>query len=170
MAKRLTREMADDAADKLAALAFDKKIEKIKSEMTKFGDVLINKYIPAPILALGDEYAQYFPDRNNHIQFTSETAPSYHYSALPCTVSNPIYRKVFVLSEEDYKKGHGLKRRYDDLCGDKRRYKSDVSDALMQLKSEKRIQEQFPEALPYLNFCETTALVPQFVELRAMLK
>lgn len=170
MAKRLTREMADDAAEKLAEIAFDKKIKKAKEEMTKFGDELVKKYVPTPILALGQEYASYFPDRSNNIQFTSETAPSYHYSVIPCTTSNPIYRKVFVLDNDDYKKGHGLKRRYEDLCSDKRKYKSEVSDALMQLKSEKRITEQFPEALPFLHFCDTTALVPQFVELRAMLK
>ena len=35
MAKRLTREMADDAADKLAEIAFDKKIKKAKEEMTE---------------------------------------------------------------------------------------------------------------------------------------
>lgn len=170
MAKRLTREMADGAAEKLAEIAFDKKIKKVKEEMTKFGDELVKKYVPAPILALGQEYASYFPDRSNNIQFTSETAPSYHYSGLPCTMSNPIYRKVFVLDNDDYKKGHGLKRQYEDLCSDKRKYKNDVSDALMQLKSEKRITEQFPEAIPFLYFCDTTALVPQFVELRAMLK
>lgn len=170
MAKRLTREMADDAAEKLAAIAFDKKIQKAKDEMTKFGDELIQKYIPAPILALGQEYASYFPDRSNYIQFTSETAPNYHYSSLPCTISNPIYRKVLVLKNDDYKKGNDLKRRHEDLCNDRRKYERNVSDALVQLKSEKRITEQFPEALPFLHFCDTTALVPQFVELRAMLK
>lgn len=162
--------MADEAAEKLAAIAFDKKIEEANQEMREFGDELVEKYIPAPILALGNEYVSFFPDRANTIQFSSETAPNYHYCWLPCTVSNPISRKVLILKENDYKKGQALYNRHNNLCNDRRKYTHNVSDALMQLKTAKRIKEQFPEALPFLNFCETTALVPQFVELREMLK
>lgn len=72
--------------------------------------------------------------------------------------------------EADYKKGKSLREKVAKLGNMKQQYIDQVSDALMQLKSENRITQNFPEALPFLNFTETTTLMPQFDNLRALLK
>lgn len=63
-----------------------------------------------------------------------------------------------------------LSKNARNLNNDKGDYITKVSDALMQLRSEARIKEGFPEALPFLNFAETTMPAPQFDHLRKLLK
>ena len=49
-------------------------------------------------------------------------------------------------------------------------FEDEVRQALVNLRTEKNVREQFPEALPYMNFSECTALVPNLSSLRNKLK
>lgn len=164
MAKQVTRLMADEAAKQLASQVFDKKIELAEQAERQFGDDLIKKYIPAPILAVGMEYSSYFVNKAQYLGFATSFG-----GHIQSNIVNPISNKYIQIESEDYKQAKALINTRQNLQSDKENYISKVSDALLQLKSFKRIKENFPEALPYLNFAETTALIPQFTELRALL-
>lgn len=164
MAKQVTRSMADYAAEQLANQVFDKKIELAKQAECQFGDELIKKYIPAPILAVATEYESFFVDKSRYFNYSTLFG-----GHIATNIINPIPRKYVEIDHGDYKQAKALTGARERLQHDKKNYLSDVSDALLQLKSFRRIQENFPEALPYLNFSESTALVPQFTELRALL-
>lgn len=166
MGKRLTRAMADFAAGELAEIAFDKKIEEADSKMKEFGDKMILKYIPSPVIALAKEYTSLFYDNDNHISI----GVPYKSLHLISNVMNPISRKHFIISEEDYNVANELVMKCRDLKSRKEDYVQKVSDALMQLRTEARISQHFPEALPYLNFSDTTAIVPNYENLRMQLK
>lgn len=167
--KQVTRAMADSAANELAKIAFNKKIEKAQKEECSFGDELIRKYIPQPILALGEEYSSFFIRRNSYIGIQSGES-GYYSKLIHSNIQNPISEKYVLVSQEDYLKANKLHGNVEKLQNDKRNYEAKVSDALMQLRSEARIKESFPEALPFLNFAETTMPVPQFNHLRELLK
>lgn len=164
MAKQVTRSMADEAAKQLAGQVFDKKIELAEQAERQFGDELIKKYIPAPILAVGMEYDSYFINKSKYLGFATLFG-----GHIQSNIINPISNKYIQIEPEDYKQAKTLIEARQKLQTSKDNYISKVSDALLQLKSFKRIKENFPEALPYLNFAETTALIPQFAELRALL-
>lgn len=148
--KQVTRAMADSAANELAKIAFDKKIEKAKKEERSFGDELIKKYIPQPILALGEEYSSFFIRRSPYIGIQSGES-GYYSKYIYSNIQNPISDKYVLISQEDYLKANKLRSNVEKLQNDKRDYNVKVSDALMQLRSEARIKESFPEALPFLN-------------------
>ncbi|HON56738.1 MAG TPA: hypothetical protein PLJ38_06940 [bacterium] len=74
------------------------------------------------------------------------------------------------VSNDDFKKAQKCYNTYHNLCSEKQGYISDVSDALLTLKSESRIKEAFPEALPYLNFTDAMLPSPKYEKLRLLLK
>lgn len=168
MSKQVTRLMADEAAKQLAEIAFGEKAKAAHIAECEFGDYIINKYIPGPVLAVGKEFDSYFLDKGKYVQCVSEY-PNGVSVSLGSNIINPLPRKYLTINCEDFKQAKKLKSNYNNLVQDKSNYEGQVSDALVQLKTFKRIKEHFPEALPYLNFSDSTALVPQFEKLRALL-
>lgn len=167
--KQVTRIMADSAAEELAKIAYDNKIEKAKEEERKFGDELIKKYIPKPIIALGEEYSSFFIRRYPSIGIQSENGG--HYSKrIDSNMQNPTSDRYVLVSQEDFQKAKELLDNVSKLENGRGNYVIQVSDALVQLRSEARIKECFPEALPFLNFAETTMPISQFDHLRKLLK
>lgn len=59
-----------------------------------------------------------------------------------------------------------------NLSNRKQKYKEDVTAALWALRTKQKIEESFPEALPYLDFDDgkTNLPVPKYEELRNLLK
>lgn len=88
MAKQVTRSMADEAAKQLASQVFDKKIELAEQAERQFGDELIKKYIPAPILAVGVEYSSYFINKSKYLGFATSFG-----GQIQSNIVNPISNK-----------------------------------------------------------------------------
>lgn len=163
---RITREMADNAAEQLAKSAYDKKIEKAQIELKTKLEGIITKYIPKPVIMMMREYSNiiektfriYIQDGHGHCTYYRDESMN-----IP-----PL--KIITVSVDDY---NDVKRTYDllqSLGSAKYKYKTDVSDALfLSICTEKRCSEDFPEALPYLDFSGTTALAPKFDDLRKQL-
>ena len=163
---RITREMADNAAEQLAKSAYDKKIEKAQIELKTKLEGIITKYIPGPIIMMMGEYGNIIEKTGRiYIQDGKGNCSYYHDNSI-----NIPPLKTITVSVDDYK---DIKRTYDllnSLIGTRRKYKTDVSDALcLSIRTEKRCSEDFPEALPYLNFSGTTAIARKFDDLRAVL-
>ena len=163
---RITREMADNAAEQLAKSAYDKKIEDAQIELKTKLEGIITKYIPEPIIMMMSEYGDIFEKAGRiYIHDGKGNYSYYHESSI-----NIPPLKTITVSVDDY---NDVKRTYDllnSLIGARRKYKTDVSDALcLSLRTEKRCSEDFPEALPYLNFSGTTAVARKCDDLRAVL-
>ena len=158
--------MADNAAEQLAKNAYDKKIEKTQIELETKLDGIITKYIPEPIIMMMGEYGNIIEKASKICIHDGRGNYSYYYD----TSINIPPLKTITVSVDDYR---DIKRTYDllnSLIGTRRKYKTDVSDALcLSIRTEKRCSEDFPEALPYLNFSGTTAIARKFDDLRAVL-
>ena len=170
MAKRMTREMADKAAQQLASIAFDKKIEQAEKEELNFGDYIVTTYIPLPLQGVMKEYRSWFQNMRKYVCCVDVSGQDRSTICVHTNILVDAYLCAAKISHDDYLKGNKLNRHVRKLTDERKSYESKVSDALMQLKSEARIKEHFPEALPYLNFSESTALIPQFEHLRSLLK
>lgn len=171
--KRLTKAECENAATELAKIAFDKKIEEAGEKLKKVGDELITLLIPMPLLACLREYKEYFTDKSNRIVVRSR-ATTYS-SAICCTANdvNPIgERKIFLIDDKTYKYVQGLRDEERSLRRKKENYKTEVSDVLYALRTKRRIEESFPEALPYLSFDDEKSNLPapKFDNLRSLLK
>lgn len=168
MAKRMTRVMADHAAEECAKIAYDKKIERAEKARKDFGDELIKKYIPKPVLDCGKEFGECFESHNAFFARIERNGWDSR-KEIPSNLINPT-RKYLTISEPDFSKAKDLTSKQVGLVYAKRSYFQNVSDALVTLKTEARIKEQFPEALPYLNFAATNLPTANYSKLRQLLK
>ena len=168
MAKRITRVMADDAARKLAKIAYGQKIIDARKERKDFGDYLIKKYIPKPVLDCCNEFGDYF-EKFNAFFVTAFVDDWNMRREVPCNISNPT-RKYIIAEKQDIFRDKELSTKIYDLEQLYNDYIGKVSDALYCLKSEVKIKEFFPEALPYLDFSETNLPSTNYSNLRQLLK
>ena len=175
MSKRITKEMADDAAEELSEIAYGNKLESAISKNKDFVDSLIQKYVPKAVLACAKEYPRYF-HKSSHFDMNLENSSSY--SNTLCQDCNydegsyaiNYYQGYTPISKEDHHKAYKLEIAVKELRKAKSDYEYKVSNALRMLQTEKRVKEQFPEALPYLNFTDSTALSLNLNNLRDLLK
>lgn len=172
--RRINKDDCRNAAKKLSDIAFDKKIKEIEEEFKVIGDELVNAYIPKPLIALSKEYSDLFIDKKGIIPVRSEQARYYSDTIyVPSNIVNPLgERKVFFIDNKTYKELKSLVDKKRNLLNRKQQYKEDVIEALWALRTKRRIEESFPEALPYLDFDdgETNLPVPKYEELRNLLK
>ena len=166
----MTRGMADKAAEELANVSFDKKLEKAKKEKLEFGDYLIKKYFPKPILDCQKEFHKFFKN-NSYIHIHNDIVGGGWGSSDTASSTIECPTDVYIdVSNDDFKKAQKCYNTFHNLCSEKQGYISDVSDAFLTLRSESRIKEAFPEALPYLNFTGAMLLSPKYDKLRSLLK
>lgn len=104
MAKRLTREMADDAAYQLASIAFDKKIEQAKKEELEFGDYIVKTYIPIPIQGVMEEYRSWFMNLRTYVRCVDVSGQNRNTLCVDTNVLIDAYLRAAQISHEDYKK------------------------------------------------------------------
>lgn len=81
-------------------------------------------------------------------------------------------RKVFLIDNKTYNELKSLVDKRRNLFNRKQQYEEDVSEAIWALRTKRRIEESFPEALPYLDFDDgkTNLPAPKYEELRNLLK
>ncbi len=170
MTKRMTRTMADHAATMLAKIAYDEKIDKATKARKDFGDFLINKYVPKPVLDCAKEYDNCF-DHYDAFFATANIKDSGwgNRKEIPTNLVNPV-RRYITIEKSEFSHAGDLVAKEVELVRLKNEYITNVSDALVTLKTEARIKESFPEALPYLNFAETNLPAANYSKLRQLLK
>lgn len=164
---RITREMANKAAEQLAIIAYDKKIEKVSDDLRQEVEKIIKEYIPSPIIQMMAEYAGVL-ENMAQLCITDGNGHCVYYYNPPIKLPHV---NAIAVNIDDFKRLHALREKLDSLNNEKYKYKYKVSDALcLSLRTESRIKECFPEALPYLNFSGSTALMADFSDLRNILK
>lgn len=167
MSKRITKAMAEDAAIELTKIAFDKKVEKAEKDRLALAKHLVEKYIPAPVLQCAKEYLGCY-DHQRRVEFTTEGLGHYGYKWLYLDYEHPKFNQI-CLSKSDFDSYDKADKLYDDLKNARDNYKDEVTNAIFNLRTERNVAELFPEALPFLNFTECTALAPNLTPLRALL-
>ena len=170
--RKLTKNDCQNAARKLSNIVFDKKIKEIDKQFRAIGDKLIETYIPKPLMALSNEYVNLFSDRGFVISVRSEKNFSQSIY-VPTNIINPLGdRKVFLIHDNTYKALSTLCNEKRNSLNNKTKYEYDVAEALWTLRTKRKIEESFPEALPYLDFDDgkTNLPAPKYEELRNLLK
>jgi len=148
--------MAYDAADVMAEKAFSSKIERKNQELTDKVTKLVIKYVPAPVLACAKEYGDYLGSNNNAVvqKLTTDSDGHQHvYGYIPATTSIPVpyscnYIKV---DAKDFESVESVRNEQNNLIKERNDFRDKVFNALMQLRTVKKVEEEFPEAIEYLD-------------------
>lgn len=168
--------MAEKAAIKMANAAFDSKIELAKKRLSEVAETLVIKYIPNVVRVVVAEFPSYF-ERVKYISITAIRVYSDGYEGHEDNISAEIsfyipkgsmYLKV---SSTEYKELKKLYMRYRVQVKAQHDFIAQIVDALCVLKTENKVKESLPEALPYLEFPDEVHLpAPIFGTLRQIIK
>lgn len=167
MSKRITKAMAEAAAKELTSIAFDKRIEKAKADLLALAEHFVRKYIPEPVRQCGVEYLDAY-EHERRQEFCAEGYGGYNYKYVYLSYEHPNFKRI-PLNKEDWASLEKADKLVRDLESNERKYNDEVVTALVNLRTERNVKEQFPEALPFLNFTECTALAPNLSHLRTLL-
>lgn len=168
MSNRVTKTMATEAAEQLALKAFEEKQKQSEEDFLALGLILYKKYIPKPVRDCYQEYKDLY-DWKSVLSFLPENGSSHELIMIWYNFRFPSLAPI-IIDKKDWKLLNDEKKKKDDIDKAKRNYTKEVTTALFNLRTEKNVREQFPEALPYLNFSSCTALVPNIDKLRQILK
>lgn len=165
MLKKLTKSIARDAAQKLANKFYDEPIKKALLEYNNLSKEIYDKYVPNTVLSICTEYKKLFTFSKNYYVI-SESDPNNDIE-MNTEDDHIIYNLPnIVISNEDYAECKSAYKLLYKLRDAKSEYINKVSDVLFALSSFKRISENFPEALPYINFSSVTSIIPNYSNLR----
>lgn len=127
-------------------------------------------------MALSKEYSDLFIDKKGIIAVRSENVSYYSDTIyVSSNIINPLgERKVFFIDNKTYNELKIILDKRRNLLNRKKEYKKDVSEALWALRTKRKIEKSFPEALPYLDFDDgknnSSLPVSKYEELRKLLK
>lgn len=183
--RRITKEMARLAAFDMRDAVYKKKKTDAREALNNELDIFVKKYFPAPVLACVTEYKKYFKTTNSiHLRAYKTRLPDGTYDGcsyksifgklsidMPAQASSWDSDVLNVL-ESECESVVKANTYYEDLVRESDSFCSKVEDTLLSLRTEKKITEQFPEALPYIKFPDDKNNLPSpiFSDIRAMLQ
>lgn len=142
--------MAKTAAFKVASALYDSKIIAARERLTEFADKCVKACIPAPVIGVIDEYAQYFSYTHGVVVATMTGNSSFPAKSTIAVPNTGYYLRV---TDATFKEG---KRIYDDMKkvekmkGD---FMEETKNLLYQeLRFENKVREKVPEMLSYIEF------------------
>ena len=167
MSKRITKSMAEAAAHELTKIAFDKKVEKAENDLKQLAEHFVRKYIPEEVREVAVTHLEAY-EHTSRVEFTTEGNGGYNYKYVRLSYEHPQYKRI-QLSIDDWRSLEKADKHLRNMQDARRDYDIEVQTALFNLRTERNVTDQFPEALPFLNFTECTALAPNLTPLRALL-
>lgn len=175
MNRRITKTMAEEAASKMKDKAYSKKIENAYKKLNEAGQVLVRKYIPAPVIACVNEYSTYI----GYSMGASITAIKVYPNGYTSRESNipvklsfkiPGNSTYITVEAKEYETVRKLHAKAKQLEKERDEFGEQVCDALVALKTEKNVEKELPEAMKYLVFPKVKALpMPVFTGLRSII-
>lgn len=171
--------MAQTAVEKMKKAIYGAKIEEARAVLNKHGEELVKKYIPAPVIACVNEYSDYFGSNHGASISTKVTKPSGNityekYIAIKTSFNIPNHSAYINVQLDEYEGLRALLDNVNAVVNEANTFEHKMFDALIALKTYKRIKEELPEALEYIDFPEEfdDACVPMpiFDDLRNIIK
>jgi len=164
---RITKQIADDVAKKLTEKK-SKELEELKSKLSDLVKKEYDKKIPTEVIELAKLYPSYF-DFNRYVRLNGN-GWSYKNIELKGTV---ISQNGSSHLEPDNKASLAIKSisdKVDDMNANISRLKTDVSNAIYNLRTYAKVSENFPEAISFLPKQQNTALQLNISDIKQRLK
>lgn len=154
MNRRITKDMARNAAHKMSVDLYASKIAVAEEELTRFADDCIKQVLPMPVTQVIEEFKEYFSYCTN-VVISDGNGHSFYAKS---TIKVPANYYYIYVNEVMYEQG---KRIYLEMQGLKNKRDTFITETTyllyQELKYEKRVAEVAPEILSYIDFPEVVA-------------
>lgn len=162
MNRRITRVIAGEAADAIAAAKYNEKLGELHQDLSLIAESMIKKYLPYPIRAIVLEYPSYF-ETTKYVLFSAvnpanQYGMKFNWLGIEVNMQIPKSCKYITMSCEDFLSFKKLHDKYSRVQENKKMFLEDCYKALVAIGSESKLKEQFPAAIPYVNFPEVVQL------------
>lgn len=154
MNRRITKDMARNAANKIAHDLYADKISAVEEELTRFADDCIKQALPMPVIQVIEEFKQYFSYQTSVVISDGNG----HTFSAKSTIKVPANFYYIYVNEVMFEQGKRIFMEKQRLKGKKDAFSNETTYLLYQeLKFEKKVAEVAPELLSYINFPEVVA-------------
>ena len=163
MNRRITKAMAEDAASMMKEKAYAKKIDNAYKKLNEAGEVIVRKYIPAPVIACVNEYTSYFGYNTGAAitaikEYPDGTTGRHNNIPIKLTFKIPYNGTYITADAKEYESLRKLHAKVKQLEKERDDFGDQVYDALVGLKNEKNVEKELPEAMKYLEFPDVKAV------------
>lgn len=154
MNRRITKDMARNAANKIANDLYADMLSAVEKDLTRFADDCIKQVLPMPVIQVIEEFKEYF-SYTTSVVIADGNGHTFHAKS---TIKAPANYYYIYVNEVLYEQGKRIFMEKHRLNEKKREFTEQTTNLLyMELKYEKKVAEVAPELLSYINFPEVVA-------------
>lgn len=153
MTRRINKTMALAAAERMADKAFSDKISEANKAVNKVIERLVRKYVPQEVIDVCKKYPDFF----SFVTYVSVSAykdNGYRENWISGKISFgiPYAAQNITITPTEYEKVKHLFSLKKSVESSKEQFQNEIHAALLQLNTEKKVKENLPEALKYIEF------------------
>lgn len=183
--RRITKGMAYGAAWAMYDAVYKEQLKIAEDKVNKAIEEFAKGYFPAPVLACVEEYRDYYKvtkdidlyvyqkkDKDGDFIGSHEVITGESSFIVPVHQKSWSSRCHIEVLEKDIKKVVTANNACKELREKAHNFRTKIHNILIELKTEKKVAENLPEALPYIKFPDDKSNLPApvFSEIRNLLK
>ena len=148
--------MALAAAERMADKAFAEKIEESSKSVNEAIERLVLKYVTQEVIDVCKKYPQFF-SMTTYVSvsaYKDTDNGSYRENWISGTISFkiPCSAQSLTVAPDEYAHVNELLGIKKSVISNKENFQNEIHAALLQLNTEKKVKENLPEALKYIEF------------------
>lgn len=183
--RRITKEMAHKAALDMYDAVYGEQLKAARSKLNKALEEFVKRYFPAPVLACVKEYEKFYKvtksielyvyskkNKDGNFEGSYEIIRGLISFIVPMQQTNWNCFCSIEALEKDCKNIVAAHNADKELDRKALTFRNSVEDTLIALRTEKKVAENLPEALPYIKFPDDKSNLPApvFSEIRNLLQ
>lgn len=162
MNRRINKTMALSAAERMADKAFADKIAEANKAVNEAIERLVRKYVPQEVIDVCKKYPQFF-SMTTYVSVSAykdtengACRENWIYGITSFTI--PYAAQSLTVTPDEYAYVKELSGRKKSVVSNKENFQNEIHAALLQLNTEKKVRDNLPEALKYIEFTKEKQL------------
>lgn len=156
MTRRINKTMALAAAERMADKAFAEKIAEANKAVNEAIESLVHKYVPQEVIDVCKKYPQFFSMTTyvsvSAYKDTENGACRENWISGTISFTMPYSAQSLTVTPDEYSYVKELSGRKKSIVSNKENFQNEIHAALLQLNTEKKVRDNLPEALKYIEF------------------
>ena len=153
MSRRINKTMALSAAQRMADKAFSDKIAEANKALNEAIERLVLKYVPQEVIDICKKYPDFFSFVTSvSVSAYKDNGYRENWISGKLSFGVPYAAQLLTINTTEYEKVKHIVSLKKSVESSKEQLQNEIHAALLQLNTEKKVKENLPEALKYIEF------------------
>lgn len=153
MNRRINKTMALSAAERMADKAFSDKIAEANKALNEAIERLVLKYVPQEVIDICKKYPDFFSFVTSvSVSAYKDNGYRENWISGKLSFGVPYAAQLLTINTTEYEKVKHIVSLKKSVESSKEQFQNEIHAALLQLNTEKKVKENLPEALKYIEF------------------